>query len=129
MHIIRELLATGFLFGVNGVRVERDGQAVVVSGHGELDAFTAEDLADALAQAGDGSADRLVIDLTRVSFMDSTALGLVVRKVNESLDVGGGARVVLPESSARRIFEITTLDRVLPIAPSRRDALRDLVDP
>ena len=39
------------------------------------------------------------------------------------------ARVVLPESSARRIFEITTLDRVLPIAPSRRDALRDLVDP
>jgi len=52
-----------------------------------------------------------------------------VRKVNEILDVGGGARVVLPESSARRIFEITTLDRVLPIAPSRRDALRDLVDP
>ena len=33
-----------------------------------------------------------------------------MRKVNEILDVGGGARVVLPESSARRIFEITTLE-------------------
>jgi hypothetical protein len=37
-------------------------------------------------------------------------------------------RVVLPHGSARRIFEITTLDRVLPVAPSREHALRELAD-
>jgi anti-anti-sigma factor len=97
-----------------------------VTAGGELDAFNAEELAAALGEAGDGTVDRLVIDLGRVSFLDSTVLGLVVRKVNETVDRGGHARLVLPETSARRIFEITTLDRVLPLAPSRRDALLDL---
>ena len=102
--------------------------AVVVTARGELDAFNAADLSAAFEDAGDGRVGRIVIDLSRVSFLDSTALGLVVRKVNEVVDTGGGACVVLPETSARRIFEITTLDRVLPIATSRRDALPALGD-
>jgi anti-anti-sigma factor len=111
---------------VTRIHVGREQGAVVVTAGGELDAFNAEELAAALGEAGDGTVDRLVIDLGRVSFLDSTVLGLVVRKVNETVDRGGHARLVLPETSARRIFEITTLDRVLPLAPSRRDALLDL---
>jgi len=33
----------------------------------------------------------------------------------------------LPETTARRIFEITTLDRVLPVAKTRGEALSDVV--
>jgi hypothetical protein len=33
---------------------------------------------------------------------------------------------VLPEGFARRIFEITTLDRVLPVAGTRDEALATL---
>src|SRR5919198_5859333 len=108
------------------VRVERVGEAAVVTAHGDLDAFTAPALADAFADAAVDSHDRVVIDLSRVVFMDSTALGLVVKAVNEIGDRGGDARLVLPEESARRIFEITTLDRVLPVEPSRAAALRAL---
>jgi anti-sigma B factor antagonist len=111
---------------VTRIRVEREQGAVVVTAGGELDAFNAEELAAALGEAGDGNVGRLVIDLCRVSFLDSTALGLVVRTMKETVDRGGHARLVLPETSARRIFEITTLDRVLPVAPSREDALIDL---
>jgi anti-anti-sigma factor len=108
---------------VKGIHVGQEQGAVVVTARGELDAFNAADLSAAFDEAGDGRVGRIVIDLSRVSFLDSTALGLVVRKVNDVLDLGGGASVVLPETNARRIFEITTLDRVLPIATSRRDAL------
>jgi anti-sigma B factor antagonist len=112
------------------VRIERIGGAAVVAAHGELDAFTAPALADAFADAAADSAadsdDRVVIDLSGVAFMDSTALGLVVKAVNEIGDRGGDVRLVLPEESARRIFEITTLDRVLPVEPSRAAALRAL---
>ena len=38
----------------------------------------------------------------------------------------GEIRVVLPRSAARRIFEITTLDRVLPVSPSLKHALAEL---
>jgi anti-sigma B factor antagonist len=113
---------------VKGIHVGQEQGAVVVTARGALDAFNAADLSAAFEEAGDGRVGRIVIDLSRVSFLDSTALGLVVRKVNEVLDLGGGACVVLPETNARRIFEITTLDRVLPIATSRRDALLALGD-
>jgi anti-anti-sigma factor len=106
------------------VRIERDQSATVVSARGELDAFTAPELSAALEEAGADSA--VVVDLARVSFMDSTALGLLVRGV-KGLGAGDSrVRVVLPEASARRIFEITTLDRVLPVSPSRDEALREL---
>jgi anti-sigma B factor antagonist len=111
---------------VTGIRLAREENAVVVSIRGELDAFDVDELAEAFAAADHDGRRALVIDLSRVSFMDSTALGLVVRTVNEIADRGGSTRVVLPETSARRIFEITTLDRVLPVAESRADALRDL---
>ena len=55
----------------------------------------------------------------RVTFMDSTALGVIVRSVRELAQEGAHVQVVLPVGSARRIFEITTLDRAL---PDRRDA-------
>jgi anti-sigma B factor antagonist len=111
---------------VHKIRVERDANAFVVSAHGELDAFTAPDLSAAFESDGLGNHARLVIDLSRVSFMDSTALGLLVRAVNGVVDGGGAARVVLPNSMARRIFEITTLDRVLPVSQSRAEALAEL---
>jgi anti-anti-sigma factor len=113
---------------MHGVTVERAEEAAVVAARGELDAFNAPALTDAFAEAAADGSDRLVIDLSRVAFMDSTALGLVVRAVNEIGDRGGEVRLVLPERSARRIFEITTLDRVLPIESSRAEALRALSD-
>jgi anti-sigma B factor antagonist len=115
-----------FRIDMHRVRVERAGEAAVVSAQGELDAFTAPSLSDALSEAATEGDDRVVIDLSRVAFMDSTALGLVVKAVNEIGDRGGDVRLVLPQRSARRIFEITTLDRFLPVELSRADALRAL---
>jgi anti-anti-sigma factor len=106
------------------VYIRHEHSATVVSAGGELDAFTAPELAAALQEVGGD--DAVVVDLGRVAFMDSTALGLLVRGLRELDERGGRTRVVLPETSARRIFEITTLDRVLPISDSRASALREL---
>lgn len=105
------------------VQVERESGATVVSGEGELDAYAAPDL-NAIFDGMD--ADRVVVDLDAVSFMDSTALGLVVRAVRVLTEGGGAVRVVLPRSAARRIFEITTLEGTLPVCSSRDEALREL---
>lgn len=106
------------------VALERNDEATVVLASGELDAFAAPDLASALEEVrGDL---RVVADLDRVSFMDSTALGLIVRMTRELGEAGARVRVVLPAGSARRIFEITTLDDVLPVSETRSAALAEL---
>jgi anti-sigma B factor antagonist len=111
---------------VHRIDVEREPDATVLHALGELDAFAAPDIAESFEQAS-GSA-RFVADLSAVSFLDSTALGLVVRGVRELREGGSAVRVVLPRGTAARIFEITTLDRVLPISASRAAALSELCD-
>jgi anti-sigma B factor antagonist len=111
---------------VHRIHIDRESDAVVMTLEGELDAYSAPALTESLASSDLDELGRLVADLGRVSFMDSTALGVLVRAVREVVEQGGHARVVLPDTMARRIFEITTLDRVLPVAPSRAEALRQL---
>jgi anti-anti-sigma factor len=110
------------LFGVHRITVEERMRAVVVTATGELDAYVAPELAAALDRAG---GDALVADLTAISFLDSTALGLLVRTVRDR-GVSGKTRVVLPQGTARRIFEITRLDGALPVSPTLEDALAEI---
>jgi len=108
------------------VALERDRRAMIVVGSGELDAFAAPDLGSAFAEL---RGERFVVaDFDRVTFMDSTALGLIVRASRELAETGIALRIVLPSGSARRIFEITALDRVLPVAETRLAALAELAN-
>jgi anti-sigma B factor antagonist len=109
---------------VHQIDVDENGGATVVVASGELDAFVAGDLDEAFASTS--QAPRIVVDLQSVSFMDSTALGILVRAVRAVDARAGEVRVLLPKGTARRIFEITTLDRVLPISESLGDALAEL---
>jgi anti-anti-sigma factor len=104
--------------------VEARNGLAIVHGSGELDAFSAPELERIVENVRD--AGHVVLDFERVSFLDSTILGLVVRCSREVDACGGALRVVLPASTARRIFEITTLDRVLPVADSCETAVAEL---
>jgi anti-sigma B factor antagonist len=114
---------------VHGIDVLTTDGATVVSAQGELDAYVAPDLSAALQRAAALADGGVVIDLEEVAFMDSTALGVVVRAVRELGKTGRRVKVVLPRGTARRVFEITTVDRVLPVAGSRALALHELVAP
>jgi anti-sigma B factor antagonist len=109
---------------MHSISLENESHAVVVVASGELDAFVEDDLVGTFRETG--RAEQLVVDLTAVSFLDSTVLGILVRAIRDVGGRGGEVRVVLPGGTARRIFEITTLDRVLPVADSRKQALAEL---
>jgi anti-anti-sigma factor len=108
---------------VHSLSLEQESSAVVVAS-GELDAYAQEDLLGIFRETG--REERIVVDLAGVTFLDSTALGILVRAVRDVGARGGEIRIVLPDGTARRIFEITTLDRVLPVADSRAQALAEL---
>lgn len=93
--------------------VERnDRGAAVVKPVGELDAYTAPELREQLhGLAADESVDLLVVDLSRVTFLDSSALGVLVGALRRMRERRRELRLVEPRPTVRRIFELTLLDR------------------
>jgi anti-sigma B factor antagonist len=105
-------------------QVESFAGGLVVTLSGELDAYDAPALRTAFSDAATAAGGTtVVLDLAAVTFLDSTALGAVVGLLRRVRESGGRLRVVLPETEARRIFELTALDRSLDVWPSRESAL------
>jgi anti-sigma B factor antagonist len=100
-----------------------DGVSVVTV-TGEIDLATAPDLkACLLAQEAD-RVPAIVVDLTGVSFIDSTALGVLVGAYRHQEDAGGSFKLVVTEPRILKVLEITDLTSVFPVFASVDEAVR-----
>jgi anti-sigma B factor antagonist len=109
----------------DAVATETVDGCVVVTPTGALDVATSPPLHTLLHQCLDEGATRLVLDLTQVDFIDSTALRVLVSMHKRMLETGGFA-VVCPHARIRRIFDLTALDRVLTLTETLDEALAAL---
>jgi anti-sigma B factor antagonist len=108
-------------FEIESERVS-DGVYVVSLG-GEIDLYTAPEFKQQLIEAVQAGARLIVVDLTATTFIDSTTLGILVGAVKRLRESGGELSLVCRDHNIAKIFEITGLDRVFPIHPSREEAL------
>ncbi len=69
---------------------------------------------------------RVLIDLSQVSFIDSTGIGVLVGALKRAREAGGALVLVCPVPRLRRIFEITGLLQALPMYQARSEALSAL---
>ncbi len=82
------------------------GGVVRLSLRGELDAHTARDLEEALAAPVDAGAG-VEVDLTEVSFVDSSGLAALLDGSSRLDAAGGSLRVVGASGAAERLFAMT----------------------
>ena len=102
-------------------RCERlTGSRALVTAVGELDLHTCPQFRQALDTAGRRAADHLLVDLSGVTFMDSTALGLLAAEQRRRAEP---LHVVVTEPQLLRILEVTGYTRVFVIRASLDDAL------
>jgi anti-anti-sigma factor len=101
--------------------VENVGGSVVLRLVGELDLYNAEEIRAALTKAIDGSPDKVVVDMSDVEFVDSTALGVLI-EARSKLGRDGLA-LAAPQVDTRRTLQVSGLDRHLPVHDTVEDAL------
>jgi anti-anti-sigma factor len=70
-------------------------------------------VADALARIESDQPDLLVIDLSSLSFMDSTGMALIAAAHIRAVDAGRRFAVVIPPAGVRQAFERTKLTEVI----------------
>jgi anti-sigma B factor antagonist len=102
-----------------------EGRAVIGL-RGEVDIYTAPRFKERLLALIDGGATRLVVDLSGVTFIDSTALGVLIGGVRRLHDAGGEMALVVTTRPVERVLSITGLERVFVIHATRDAALAAL---
>lgn len=83
----------------------------VLAFEGELDIVSAPGMTEALA-AVPADAD-LVVDLSRVTFVDSVALGALVSAQRRHAQAGTRVLLLGTQPAVRRVLQVTQLDRIL----------------
>ncbi len=100
-----------------------EGARTVLTVAGEIDLATAPQLEERIG-AYPGESD-LLVDLSSVTFMDSTGLRLLIGAHERAKGGGGSFAVVAPEGPVTKVLSITGVDEWLPVFETRSAASAD----
>ncbi len=109
------------------IETEQVGDAKhVIALSGEVDLYTAPELKTQMLEVIANGAMDVIVDFTNTTFIDSTTLGVLVGGVKRLREKDGRLSIVCSDHNITKIFEITGLDRVFTIYPTRGEALERL---
>lgn len=104
------------------VETRADDGVSIVTVIGQADLHTAPDLRAVLGDVVDGGSRAVLVDLTGATFIDSMTLGVLLGARKRLASVDGRLALAVPDKHLRRVFEITSLDRVFTIVDSLPEA-------
>jgi anti-sigma B factor antagonist len=90
---------------------------------GEIDLHVSPRVAVSLAQMSQKKLDPVVVDLARVTYIDSSGLAVLIEGMQNVEEYGGKFALAGLQENVRSIFEIARLDQVFRIFPDVDAAL------
>lgn len=122
--------AHGFIATVRGMSFEFEltterpsPDTAIIAVGGEIDIFTAPDVRRVGLEAVTDGATRVILDLSRTTFLDSTGLGVIIGLSKRVRPSGGDVVIVNIDAGIARTFEITGLNEIFRICETRAEAL------
>jgi anti-sigma B factor antagonist len=95
------------------LETETNGSSSLVRIRGDFDLQVVERVTDALTRVESDEPELLVIDLSRLSFMDSTGMAAIAAASIRAGEVSRRFAIVMPPSGVRQAIELTGLDEVI----------------
>jgi len=103
----------------------KEGDRTVLEVGGEVDVYTAPKLREKLVElVGEGNY-QIVVDMTKVEFLDSTGLGVLVGGLKRVRAHNGTLQVVCTQERLLKIFRITGLTKVFALHGSVAEAVAE----
>lgn len=104
--------------------VEKVGDVTIIGLNvDELDAGNADELRKDIAPALKGSR-KLVLDLSRIRFVDSRGCGVILSCLKHVSTAGGDLKLCQVSQPVRMVFELVRMDRLCEIVGTRDDAVQ-----
>ena len=105
---------------------EAAGGKAVVAAAGELDVATAPQLLNAVASLAQQGTSAIAIDLSALTFIDSSGINALRTAVRSANARGVGAILAAPSERVLRVLELVNLAEILPLERSLPAALERL---
>lgn len=111
-----------------GIEVIQTGPVVVVAPGGDLDSESGVELKRTLEGIlGEGHA-RIVVDLSRVGYIDSSIWGGLAAAAKRAHEAGGGVRLCAVQGEVLAIYVLTRLSGLMSVYPTRESAISSAPD-
>ena len=91
---------------------------------GEIDLHVSPQISASLGAMIETKPEQLVVDLSKVSYIDSSGLAVLIEAMQNVANYGGKFALAGLQEGVRPIFEIARLDQVFRIFPDVETALR-----
>ena len=103
---------------------KRVGNSLIVRLEGEIDEAEAKILRSRIdVEYDEVKAKNLVLDMTKVSFMDSTGIGMIIGRYKRVAALGGEVKVFGANRVIKRIIELSGLGRIVKICGNEKSAI------
>jgi anti-sigma B factor antagonist len=89
---------------------------------GEVDVYTSPQLKQDIVKLAEGGVKHVIINLSKVEYLDSTGLGVLIGGLKRLRESDGNLVLVGPGMRILRIFEITGLDKIFDIFSTEEEA-------
>jgi anti-anti-sigma factor len=96
--------------------VVSDPPSAAVVLDGEMDISTCPAIRRFLMAEISGGDVHLAVDMSGVTFIDASGIGVLVAAANRARQAGGGLSLLAPSPQVRRLLDVCHLDTILPIA-------------
>jgi len=96
---------------------------VVLDISGEIDLYNAPEIKDTINQLIEDQKYNVIINLEKVSYIDSSGIGALISSLSSLKKYQGGLKIINVYASVRKVFELTKLTSFLEIFDSESDAV------
>ena len=101
-----------------------ESEASIIDLEGEVDVYTAPQLKQQIITLLDAGVKRVIVNLTAVDYLDSTALGVLIGGLKRLRERDGTLDLICPNQRIKRIFEITGLDKIFDIYSTEEETIK-----
>ena len=96
------------------ISFKRDRNTLVVLIEGEIDHHTSKDARDRIdCKFIMEPVKNIIIDLSKVSFMDSSGIGLITGRLKKASSIGGTLAIKKPSKEVLRILKMSKIDSMI----------------
>jgi anti-sigma B factor antagonist len=108
------------------VAIKNDGRAAILEVQGEVDLYSSPKMREALVGLTDAQSPAVLVDLSRVEYMDSSGVATLVEGLQRARQYGGHFILAGLPPAIRDVFRFARLEKVFSIYEDVGAALRSL---